>query len=80
MTITLDLPEDLERSLEAEASRLGVSVAEYAARLLAEGRSANGNQEIATGADLVALWEREGVICSRPDIIEPAAHARRTDA
>jgi hypothetical protein len=30
-----------------------------------------------TGADLVAQWERDGVIGSRPDIGDSAAHARR---
>ena len=76
MTITLDLPGDLERALEAEAAWRGLPVAEYAVRLLARRQSINDVREIATGADLVAYWEREGVIGSRPDIIDPAAHAR----
>lgn len=80
MTLTLDLPSDLERALEAEAGRLGLPVAEYAVRLLAESRSPVDHPEIATGADLVAYWEREGVIGSRPDITDPAAHARRIRA
>jgi len=33
-----------------------------------------------TGADLVARWEREGIIGSRPDIVDPAAHSRRLRA
>jgi hypothetical protein len=33
-----------------------------------------------TGADLVAQWERDGVIGSRPDIGDSAAHARRLRA
>ena len=39
-------------------------------------------QHLQTGAELVASWEREGVIGSRADIADPAAHARhlRTDA
>jgi hypothetical protein len=39
-------------------------------------------QHFQTGADLVALWEREGIIGSRTDIADPAAYARqlRTDA
>ena len=80
MSITLDLPGDLERLLEAEAARLGLPVAEYAVRLLAETRATDERPEIATGADLVAFWEREGVIGSRPDIIDPAGHARRLRA
>lgn len=42
MTITLDLPDDLERVLIAEAARLGVPVSEYAARLLVESKASNG--------------------------------------
>ena len=39
-------------------------------------------QHLQTGADLVGFWEREGVIGSRPDIADPAEHARhlRADA
>jgi len=80
MTITLDLPDDLERELAAEAARLGVPVSEYAVRLLAESKPSNGNPGIATGADLVAYWEREGIVGSRPDIVDPATHARRLRA
>ena len=80
MTITLDLPGDLERMLEAEAARLGLPVAEYAVRILVESRPSHDHPEIATGAELVAYWEREGVVGSRPDITDPVAHARRIRA
>jgi len=80
MTITLDLPDDLERELAAEAARLGVPISEYAARLLAESHASNGHHEIATGADLVAYWKREGIVGSRPDIADSAVHARRLRA
>jgi hypothetical protein len=33
-----------------------------------------------TGAELVAYWEREGIIGSRPDITDPVAHSRRVRA
>jgi len=80
MTITLNLPEDFERELEAEAARLGLPVADYALRLLAGSQRASETREIATGADLIAYWEREGIIGSRPDIVDPSAHARRLRA
>jgi hypothetical protein len=80
MTLTLDLPGELERALQAEAARRGLPIAEYAVRVLAGSQSGNDIPEIATGADLVAYWEREGVIGSWPDIIDPAAHARRIRA
>ena len=76
MSITIDLPVELERELEAEAARLGIAVAEYASRLIADTRPANGRQYL-SGADLVAFWEREGVIGSRPDIEDSAAYARQ---
>jgi hypothetical protein len=80
MTITLDLPGDLERALEAEAARLGLPVAEYAARILESSRTTDELREVRTGADLVAYWERKGVIGSRPDITDSVEHARRIRA
>jgi hypothetical protein len=79
MTITIDLPGDLERDLEAEAVRLGIPLADYAAKLLEESRPTNGRQYL-TGAELIAFWEREGVIGSRPDIEDSAAYARQIRA
>jgi hypothetical protein len=38
MSITLDLPQELERELSMEATRLGLSLSEYALRLLSSGR------------------------------------------
>lgn len=35
----------------------------------------NGRQQ--TGADVVAYWEKEGLIGTRPDIEDPIAHARQ---
>lgn len=77
MTITLDLPGELERELADEAARLGLPLTEYALRVLA-GHRIGGPSGSAprTGAELVAFWEREGVAGSRPDIDDPAAHAR----
>jgi hypothetical protein len=37
MSITLDLPQELERELSMEATRLGLSLSEYALRLLSRG-------------------------------------------
>ncbi|HET7425437.1 MAG TPA: hypothetical protein VFJ50_00250 [Gemmatimonadales bacterium] len=76
MTITIDLPAELERELEAEAARLGIAVTEYATRLITETRPANGRQYL-SGAELVEYWEREGVIGSRLDIEDSTAHARQ---
>lgn len=78
MTLTIDLPKDLERELAAEAAQLGLPLGEYAVRVLAGNRigaaAAVGVPQ--TGAELVAFWEQANVIGSRTDIQDPAAHAR----
>ena len=74
MTLTLELPRDLELRLRTEAKRLGLSLEEYALRLLGD-KPAVMDQPT-TGAELVAYWCREGVIGSRPDIEDSQTHAR----
>lgn len=74
MTLTLELSRDLERRLTTEAARLGLPVEQYALRLL--GDTAPREDRPTTGAELVAFWQREGVIGSRPDIADSQAHAR----
>jgi hypothetical protein len=74
MSITLELPPELEEEISREAARLNLSVSEYALRLLLSARPAEA--ALQTGADLVAYWEREGVIGSRPEITDSQAHAR----
>ncbi len=78
MTLTIDLPNDLERELAAEAAHLGLPLGEYALRVLAGSRIVAATTDGApqTGADLVTFWEQAGVIGSRPDIHDPATHAR----
>ena len=75
MTLTQDLPKDLELRLTAEATRLGLPVEQYALRLL--GNVPKAERPLADGAELVAFWRRAGVIGSRPDIGTSQAHARR---
>jgi len=74
MTLTLELPKDLERRLTTEASREGLPLEQYALRLLGGGSKADAMP--ANGAELVAFWRREGVIGSRPEIEDSQAHAR----
>ncbi len=75
MTITLDLPETLERELAAEAARLGLPVEQYALRLLS--RQGAAAERPRTGAELVDYWRREGLIGYRSDIRDSASRARR---
>jgi hypothetical protein len=72
MSLALELPAELESELAAEAAQLGLPLCDYAVRLLAGGsRPAPRN-----GAELVAYWQREGLVGTRADITDAAAHAR----
>ena len=75
MSITLELPEDLESALTTEAAHLGLSLSEYTLRLLST-RILPASVPT-TGAALVAYWQREGVIGTRPDIPDSQAYARQ---
>jgi tryptophan synthase alpha subunit len=75
MSIVLDLPQELESVLTTEATQVGLSLTEYVLRLLTT-RSLVG-QLPTTGAELVAYWQREGVIGTRRDITDSQAHARQ---
>jgi hypothetical protein len=74
MTITLELPEELERELAVEAERLGLPLPEYVVRVLSKERGAGEMPK--TGAELVAYWQREGLVGTRPDITDSQAYAR----
>src|SRR2546422_165852 len=102
MTLTLDLPPDLEARLHAEAARRGLSAADYMIELArsATPEAPSSDQEAkpeemidlltgpwpedeprpTNGAELVAYWQRHGLIGTRPDItdsLEPARQLRR---
>ena len=74
MPLELDLPPDLEAELAAEAAQLRFPLAEYSARVLAVGRPPNPRPR--NGAALVAYWEAQGLIGTRPDVTDPERHAR----
>lgn len=74
MTLTVELSRDLEKRLTTEAARLGLPLEQYALRLLGGLPESPGLPS--TGADLVAYWQREGVIGSSPEIQDSRAHAR----
>ncbi len=80
MTLTLELTPEQERHIEAEARRRNLDAASYAKALLFNEQEASRGDETVeeqwSGADLVAYWEREGVIGSRPDITDSLEHAR----
>jgi hypothetical protein len=74
MSLVVDLPTELETELAAEAARLGIPLAEYVLRLLASGRVPTPAPR--SGAELLAYWQVENLIGTRPDIAESPAHAR----
>ncbi len=74
MTIELDLPPDLECKLTSNASQAGLSLREYVLRLL--DREANDRPAAKTGAEVVAYWQKEGLIGTRTAITDSAERAR----
>ena len=75
MPQTVELPDDLADVLTDEASRLGLSLPDYAVCLLTSARPLAAS--VRSGADLVAFWRAEGVVSSRPDIPDSQSEARR---
>lgn len=81
MTLTVDLPQELEEELRVEATRLGVSLSEYALRLLSKWRLIHNiefdlNTSPKTGTELVTYWQQTGLIGYRTDIADSETHAR----
>lgn len=74
MRITIDLPSPLETELSAEATRLGLSLSEYVVHVLTTDRPSL--QHPKTGAELVAYWQAEGLIGTRPPLTDSATLAR----
>jgi hypothetical protein len=75
MSITLDLPQELASDLAGEAMQLGLSLTEYALHILVTRTRAEHMPT--TGAELVAYWQREGVLGSRPESTDSQMHARQ---
>ena len=76
MTLILDLPQELERELAAEAARRNLSLSEYVVRLLSTVPPAVEGERPRTGAELVAYWRAESLIGTRPDVVNAQQHAR----
>jgi hypothetical protein len=74
MSLVLDLPAELETELSAEAARIRLPLPEYVLRLLAGRRTPSPAPR--TGAELLAYWQSEGLVGTRPDITDSPAHAR----
>jgi hypothetical protein len=74
MTIILDLPADLETKLVSSASQCGLSLPEYVLQVL--DREAGGSSPAKTGAEVLAYWQKEGLVGTRSDVTDSAEHAR----
>jgi hypothetical protein len=74
MSLVLDLSAELETELAAEAARLKLPLPDYVLRLLTDGRTPAPPPR--TGAELLAYWQSESLIGTRPDIADGPAHAR----
>jgi len=74
MSITLELPAELETELAAEAAELGLSLTEHIERLLLFNHTAaKANM---TGKELIEYWQTEGLIGIRTEISDSQAYAR----
>jgi hypothetical protein len=74
MSVAIDLPEELEKELSAEAAGLGLSLPEYVLRILSTGIVIGKRPK--TGAELVEYWQSEGLIGTRPNITDSQLRAR----
>ena len=73
MSLVLELPPELESELAAQAADAGLPLSEYALRLLA-GRTSR--PALRSGAELLEYWQEEGLLGTRPEIVDAPSHAR----
>jgi len=74
MSITVDLPEELEDDLSTEAAQLGLSLPEYILRVLSTGVLIGRAPK--TGAELVEYWQNNALIGTRSEIDDSPSLAR----
>lgn len=75
MTITLEIPQELEEELSGEAEKINLSLSEYILRLLFTRQVVNNSPK--TGAQLVNYWQKEGLINSRLYIKDSQEYATK---
>ncbi len=74
-SLTLAIPDHLADALTREANRLGMSLPDYAIRLLTTAQPPTS--EMRTGAEIVAYWQAEGLIGTRTDPTDSPVLARQ---
>ncbi len=75
MSITIDLPKEIEEELLSEATNMGVPLSEYILQIVYSERPIR--KRVKTGAELVAYWQSEGLIGARADINDSQEYARK---
>jgi hypothetical protein len=75
MRLVIELPPELEASLSAQAADRGLPVEQYVLRLLSN--ALESTPSAASGAELVAYWQREQLIGTRPEITDVVSHSRK---
>lgn len=73
MRLELEIPDELQTRLAAEAVEAGTRLENYVLKLLMQTSFPKKPQ---SGAELVEFWEEEGLIGTRPDIPDSQKHAR----
>jgi len=80
MSIVVNLPDELERTIAAQAAKAGMTVSDYVADRLAKATAVTATGETKarlSGAALVRRWRELGLIGYRSDVTDPEAHSRR---
>ena len=84
MTHSLELLPAIEEIAARQAQKNGKSVEEYLPELVQRAlvqqeapESSAANETLKTGADLLALWEREGMFLPGEDMPDSPAYARQ---
>ena len=80
MSIVVNLPAELEKTIAAEAAKAGMTVSDYVADRLAQGTAPNGthgSKRRLTSPELEQRWKDLGLIDYRTDITDSEAHSRR---
>lgn len=81
MTITLNLPPGVEARIEEEAAKRSSPTEDYLISLIEKSLPPPAPMpELTAGADVVAYWEREGVIgmwADREDMQDSTAYVNR---
>jgi hypothetical protein len=75
MAISLDLPQELEQKLVAEAGKVSLLPSEYILQLLTVRKSVETMPK--NGAELVNYWQSQGLINSHPEIKDSQEYARQ---